>query len=95
MQSLEAKAKAQMTDEEYQEFKELYDKLKDTDHDLWVAWQVMFMIDVAYASGELFFLTGFKILRYIFHASHGTYGNNIQGWSNYGRPSFEPGYKCW
>jgi len=50
MQNLEAKAKAQMTDKEYQEFKELYDKLKDTDHDLWVAWQVMFMIDVAYAS---------------------------------------------
>lgn len=59
MQNLEAKAKAQMIDKEYQEFKELYDKLKEMDHDLWVA----FMVDIGYTSGELFFLTSFKVLR--------------------------------
>ncbi|PPQ87126.1 hypothetical protein CVT25_000945 [Psilocybe cyanescens] len=36
MQVLQAKAKEQMTDEEYKEYRELLDELEKTDHDLWV-----------------------------------------------------------
>lgn len=38
MQVLQAKAKEQMTDEEYKEYRELLDELEKTDHDLWVTW---------------------------------------------------------
>ncbi|PPQ87125.1 hypothetical protein CVT25_000944 [Psilocybe cyanescens] len=62
MQELEAKAKAQMTDEEYKEYKELIDKVEKTDHDLWVAWSVMMWIDAGYATGEPCFQPGFKFL---------------------------------
>ncbi|KAH9485834.1 hypothetical protein JR316_0002749 [Psilocybe cubensis] len=50
MQELEAKAKAQMTEKEYEEYKELINSVEKTDHDLWVAWSVMMWVDAGYAT---------------------------------------------